>query len=102
MLISAAQSCPNTTWTFVNLQETDLRDVTDFDGFWLYYTAWWQAAAISKPLLDYLLQRFPYKESDTYNSRDKITQDLYEENLKRLRSLNGDIEPANASTATQS
>ncbi len=92
----------NTTWTFVNLQETDLRDVTDFDGFWLYYTAWWQAAAISKSLLDYLLQRFAYKESDTYNSRDKITQDLYEENLKRLRNLNGDIEPANASTTTQS
>lgn len=71
----------------MDLKNADLEGVTDFSGAALYYTAWWQAASINRPLLDYLKANSPIHPSDSYGPRsERVTQTEYDQAVQRLMS----------------
>lgn len=58
-----------TNWTFVNVDDCDLSRVMEFENCYVGSTAWWHAARISKPLLEWLAKNFPYSPEQRYNTK---------------------------------
>ena len=56
-----------TNWNYVDLDGCDMSQVTQFDNCSMYSTAWWHAARISKPLLDWLAKGYAYSEKQRYS-----------------------------------
>jgi hypothetical protein len=56
-----------TNWNYVNLDGCDMSQVIQFDNCSMYSTAWWHAARISKPLLDWLAKGYPFSEKQRYS-----------------------------------
>lgn len=72
-------------WNLVNLDGADLRGITSFQNGYFYNTAWWHAAHIDKPFLNYLAEKFPFKAEQYSNTPQTISGDDYTVNLARLR-----------------
>jgi hypothetical protein len=74
-------------WNMVNLDGADLRGINSFQNGYFYNTAWWHAASIDKPFLDYLAEKFPFKSDQYSNTPLTISAEDYDTNLARLRAL---------------
>ncbi len=74
----------NSSWNFVNLDGCDLRGITEFSQCWLYFTAWWHAGHIDKPLLDYFKSNQPFYPDMNVNTRQPTSAKEYAENIARL------------------
>lgn len=73
----------------VNLQGANLSEITQFEGSSFYQTAWWEAARISTPLLDYLVQHWAYNPDQQYGSlRRRVEREEFQTALSRLKGLN--------------
>jgi hypothetical protein len=74
-------------WNRVNLDGADLRGIIDFQNCWFFDTAWWHAAHIDQPFIDYLKINCAYKDAQDSNSPQPISQKDYDENITRLETL---------------
>ena len=74
-------------WNLVNLDGADLRGITSFQNGYFYNTAWWHAAAIDKPFLDYLTEKFPFNPDKFSNTPLPVNREEYHRNLTRLQDL---------------
>jgi hypothetical protein len=78
--------CAQTWFWRANLAGADLSGVTaSQDSFWID-TAWWRAAKINKPLLEYLKEKYPFKDDPdfAYPGGAKATQQEYDAEVARL------------------
>ncbi|MCU0525760.1 MAG: pentapeptide repeat-containing protein [Elainella sp. Prado103] len=70
---------------FTNVKDADFSDVRAFAGAYFYGTAWWNAKAINKSLLNYLQSSFPFDPKASYGPNyESQTQDNYDAQVKRL------------------
>ena len=74
-------------WNMVNLDGADLRGINSFQNGYFYSTAWWHAANIDKPFLEYLAEKFPFKHGQYSYTPLTISAKDYDTNLARLRAL---------------
>jgi hypothetical protein len=68
----------------IDLRSAALKGVTQFTGSYFYYTAWWEAKSINRPLLEHLMQSPQFKPG-TYGPRgETVSQDEYKQAVQRL------------------
>ena len=80
-----------TNWTYVNVDGCDISRVTEVDNCWMRETAWWHAARISKPLLDWLARNRPYEANQQYNTRLLVGAEEYTACVAKLEAGGSDI-----------
>jgi pentapeptide repeat protein len=83
----------NTGFLWINIRNVDLTNVTNFTGANFYGTAWWEAKAINRPLLEYLKASYPYREENYSGDKgfpglrpNAFNQAAYDAALVRLTS----------------
>jgi hypothetical protein len=69
----------------VLIKGANLSGVTEFYNLAMVGTAWWQAAAMSKELLEHLEKNDPFEPDRAYTSKDPITQESMQKDVERLR-----------------
>lgn len=68
----------------INLDNTDLSDLVVPSVYYCAKTAWWRASKVSAPLLETLVEKFPWSPSK--NDDQHIgNKDEYDRNISRLR-----------------
>jgi hypothetical protein len=72
-----------------NLDGCDLTQTKNFDHTVFVHTAWWHAARIDRPLLEYLEVNAPYRGQPDYPSGAPVNDDDYAKSLARLKLLVG-------------
>jgi Pentapeptide repeats (8 copies) len=75
------------SFTSVNLEGCNLSDTTRFDNARFFYTPWWRAARMSKPLLDYLQATDPFRPGVTYAGTTPATAKEYQAEVERLKAI---------------
>jgi hypothetical protein len=76
-------------WNRVNLDDCDMSGITVFQYSAYYDTAWWHAAAMSAPLLEYMKTNYPYVPGQGSTSTIALSAHEYEENIARLAAGGG-------------
>lgn len=72
-------------WT--DLTNARLDGVRQFAGADFYRTIWWHARSINRPLLDYLMEKYPFKQENDYGPRDtRVSQAEYDRAIHALMS----------------
>jgi pimeloyl-ACP methyl ester carboxylesterase len=69
----------------VDLDGANLGDITKYRGATFDETAWWHANHVSRPLLQYLIENYPYKPHTAYAGRRLSSQSDYEAAKARLQ-----------------
>jgi len=80
-----------TNWTYVNLDGCDMSRVTEFDNCQVSATAWWHAARISKPFLDFLLKEAPYSPREMYNTKLPVGPEEYAACVAKLQAGGSEV-----------
>jgi hypothetical protein len=76
----------------VDVSGCDLGGITEFFDAGFNGVAWWRAAKIDRPFLDFLVQNYPYRGVDEYyrtEAAGTIQPSDYDDNLRRLRAASG-------------
>lgn len=77
----------DTDFDYDDVQGTNLGSVSLFEGSSWDSTAWWRAAQVNAPLLEYLKKYFPYSPKSNYRRPETLLD--YQKELSRLaRSAN--------------
>ncbi len=80
-----------TNWTYVKLDGCDMSRITEFDNCLMRSTAWWHAARISKPLLDWLSKTCAYSAKQQYNTRLPVGAEEYTACVAKLEAGGSDV-----------
>ena len=75
----------NAAMSNVYVKGANLVGVTECEGLAMAGTAWWQAGAMSKELLEYLVKAYPFETDRTYTSKDLVTDESMKKDVDRLR-----------------
>jgi hypothetical protein len=77
----------NANFNRMDLRNAELGATTQFSGVYFYYTAWWEAKSMNRPLLDYLEANHPFRPGLAYGPRDNVVKAAeYETAIQRLTS----------------
>ncbi len=80
-----------TNWTYVNLDGCDMSRVMEFDNCLLRSTAWWHAARVSKPLLNWLSKSCAYSAKQQYNTKLPVGPEEYAACVAKLEAGGSDV-----------
>jgi hypothetical protein len=70
----------------MDLQEAELKGVTQLNSTFCHRTAWWKVKSISKSLLEYLEANYPFNPSDVYGPQGvHFSQEEYAAGVARLK-----------------
>ena len=72
-------------WTYCNLDGADMSAITQFDNSRMSQTAWWHAARVSQPFIDFLVKKVPYNPRERYNSALPVSQQDFDSSVAKLR-----------------
>jgi hypothetical protein len=80
-----------TNWTYINLDGADLSGITQFDNSVMSATAWWHAARISHPFLEFLVKNVPFNPSDDYKTPLPVSQEDFDTSVAKLRAGGSEV-----------
>jgi hypothetical protein len=79
-----------TNWGYVNLDGCDMSGVTSFENSQMNATAWWHAARVSGPFLEFLVKEVPYVPQE-YNTKLPVGPEEYAACVAKLRAGGSEV-----------